>query len=113
MDETETGGRQLNVAEANALAQELNDIAAGREPGDETWRGGDVAARPVESSSEAGPSPEAATAGYKPLEAEEREARAGVYPPDVAPTVDVGGSPEMQAQLAEEYRQDDERGRGS
>jgi hypothetical protein len=99
----ETGGRQLTAAEANALAQELDDRAAGRQPGAvpeiETASGSGHAAAPIS---------EATAAGVEPLEGEEREANAGVFPPDIAPTVDVGGSPEARAALEEEYRQDDD-----
>jgi hypothetical protein len=109
VNETDAGGRQLTAAEANALAQELDDLAAGRQPGSGTSI--DTETRAEEAGP--GPSPEAATAGYKPLEGEEREARAGLFPPEVAPAVDIGGSPEEQAQLSEEYKQDDEYRRGS
>jgi hypothetical protein len=101
----EAGGRELTAAEANALAQELNDRAAGREPGtvhEIEVTGGSGAA------SEVSPSQEAATQGSEPLGAEEREANVQVYPPDITPTVDVGGSPEARAALEEEYRQDND-----
>ena len=51
------------------------------------------------------PSPEEASDGYQPLEAEMETAdEGGVYPPDIAPEVDIGGSPEEQAALRDEYR---------
>jgi hypothetical protein len=109
MDETTSGGRQLTAAEANALAQELDDRAAGREPGSDTT----IPTENRGTASGPGPSPEATAAGSNPLEGEEREARAGVFPPDVAPAVDIGDSPEERAQLSDEYRQDDEYRRSS
>jgi hypothetical protein len=44
------------------------------------------------------------TEGYDPLEAEEGSAGDNVYPADVDPTIEIGGSAEEQAALREEYR---------
>lgn len=48
------------------------------------------------------PTPDEATDGYKPLQAEEEDQKYGLYPPDIAPTVEIGGSPEEQQVLNEE-----------
>lgn len=48
------------------------------------------------------PTPDEATEGYKPLQAEEEDQKFGLYPPDIAPTVDIGGSPEEKQVLNEE-----------
>jgi hypothetical protein len=48
------------------------------------------------------PTPEEATEGYKPLEAEEQEEQAGLFPPDISPPIDIGGSPEEKEALREE-----------
>ena len=51
------------------------------------------------------PDLQVASAGYKPLRAEmETEDEGGMFPPDIDPTVDIGGGPEEQAALEEEYR---------
>jgi hypothetical protein len=69
----------------------------------------DVGARPADATDDRGdnglPTAAAMTEGYDPLEAEEETAEEGLYPPDVDPTIDIGGSPEEQAALREEYRQ--------
>lgn len=98
--------RRLDAAEANRLAQELNDGALG-EGTAPVARGGDVAARSIAPQSrdvDQSSSPEAATEGYTPLKGEEEESEAGVFPPDVVPPVDIGGSPEEQGVLRDEYR---------
>lgn len=99
-----TGGRQLTAADANRLAQQLDDEARGvATPGDDLDGGATRVDAPSDDSA-ASPSPEAATAGYDPLEGEEREAMTGVFPPDVDPSVHLGGSAEEKAALREEYK---------
>jgi len=51
---------------------------------------------------DSGPSPWDATTGNKPLEAEMREEERDVFPPNVAPAVDIGGSAEERQILEEE-----------
>lgn len=107
--DNETGVRQLHAADVNRLAQELNDGVAGS--GADTSAGNDDtgsrSAHPITPEEESQfPSPEAATAGYQPLAAEEIEKEQGLFPPDIAPTVEIGGSVEEQAALGEEYRRD-------
>lgn len=48
------------------------------------------------------PTPDEATEGYKPLQAEEGDEKFGLFPPDIAPTIEIGGSPEEQQVLNEE-----------
>jgi hypothetical protein len=48
------------------------------------------------------PTPGEASEGYKPLQAEEEDQKFGLYPPDIAPTVEIGGSPEEKQVLNEE-----------
>lgn len=48
------------------------------------------------------PSPEAATAGYKPLEAEEKEGADRLFPPGIDDPVQIGGDPEERETLNEE-----------
>ncbi len=48
------------------------------------------------------PTPDEATEGYKPLQAEEGDRKFGLFPPDIAPTIEIGGSPEEQQILNEE-----------
>lgn len=49
------------------------------------------------------PTPIEATDGEKPLQAEFESRAEGIYPPDISPAVDVGGSPEEQNVLEEEF----------
>lgn len=48
------------------------------------------------------PTPDEATEGYKPLQAEEQDQKFGLFPPDIAPTVEIGGTPEEKQVLNEE-----------
>jgi hypothetical protein len=68
----------------------------------------DTGARPADAAEERDrhglPTAEAMTEGYDPLEAEEGSAGDNVYPADVDPTIEIGGSAEEQAALREEYR---------
>lgn len=111
MEESENEGanRQLHAADVNRLAQELNDGTVIPGAGSSASND-DTGARPVDPVSpdegRSSPSPEAATQGYKPLASEEVEHEEELFPPDVAPTVNIGGSPEEQAALGEEYRRD-------
>lgn len=58
-----------------------------------------------DENTEAAPDPQQASAGDKPLEAEMETAdEGGIFPPDINPTVDIGGGPEEQAALEDEYR---------
>ena len=107
MDDTnfEGGGGQLTAADANALAQELNDRAAGREPGTAILAGSGAESM-RESGSGDDALQESVRAGREPLEARERTAREGIFPPEIEQGVEIGDSPESRAQLADEYRQD-------
>lgn len=48
------------------------------------------------------PTPDKATEGYKPLKAEMEEKKDQIFPPDIAPSVEIGGSPEEKQILEEE-----------
>lgn len=50
------------------------------------------------------PLPWEATEGYKPLEAEMETEQEGLFPPDIDPTIHIGGTPEEREALEEEYR---------
>lgn len=54
------------------------------------------------SSGDEYPTPIEAVEGEKPLAAEMQTETAGLFPPDIDPTVHVGGSPEEQQILREE-----------
>jgi hypothetical protein len=73
---------------------------------DETERseGGAIPVRRDDERDEAGPTPEQATEGEKPLEAEIETRESNLFPPDVDPTVDIGGGPEERGALDEEFR---------
>lgn len=96
--DTGPGMRQLDAEAVNREAQELNDMPA------------DAVIPTAQTQQVEGvdnvPTAEQATEGYKPLAAEENEAQAGVFPPDVDPTIDIGGSPEDREALRQEFRQE-------
>lgn len=109
MDTNSDSSRRLTAAEVNELAQALDEGAPAvtdQEPSASTGPAGAVPASPSGSREIEGlPSAVAQTEGDNPLAAEEREEQLGMFPPDIAPTVDIGGSLEEQAALREEYRQ--------
>ena len=104
--EAETHPRRFTASEVNEMAQALDDgvgmpaQSASSDPG--------AASVPLTQDGAATtndyPSAEEQTQGENPLEAEEGEANAGLYPRDVASNLSFGGSPEEQESLAEEYR---------
>lgn len=102
--------RQLDASEVNRLAQEIDEAALNQSTpgwtGESIPSGGDLSEGGTEAGSVSGaPSAETATAGEDSLEAEERERRAHLFPDDVVPRVEIGGSPEEQGVLRDEYNE--------
>jgi hypothetical protein len=110
-----TGGegaaRRLDASEVNRLAQELDDATINQR--EVAWES-DTAASPADGGAQpvgataAGsvddaPSPDAAVVGGDALGAEEGEKGVHLFPPDVAPGVEIGGTPEEQGVLRDEY----------
>jgi hypothetical protein len=56
----------------------------------------------MEDRDSGAPTPQEAAEGETPLKAEEQEEAAGLFPPDIAPPVEIGGTPEEQETLREE-----------
>lgn len=108
MDVDNEAARRLTAADVNDLAQALDDgtltsaeILSGPDPAGAGARA-DVDA-PATALPAAPPADQKAAAEYS-LGAEEREKQAGVFPPATEPDVVIGGSPEEQAALDEEFR---------
>jgi hypothetical protein len=59
---------------------------------------------PTDAGADVGPSPEEATAGYRPLESEITAEEGHLFPPDVNPPIEIGGAPEEKGALDEEFR---------
>lgn len=99
-ENTEGGERLLDADAANRLAQQLNDRAQGLDTPQDTSTiptesyTPDVGSRPVSDT----------TSQSDSLETQEVQAGKELYPPDAADTVDVGGSPEDQGVLRDEFR---------
>jgi hypothetical protein len=96
----EEGAQRIDAEGANRLAQEINDEAEGRAP---TGAPSEIETSEREGAG-LGPSPENTAAGYNPLQAEEGEGSAHLFPPNVAPDVELGGSAEERAALQEEFK---------
>lgn len=101
------GGRELNAAAANDLAQELNErgmgsanLGSSNVASTDDMDHDDAGAKPVVKASSDTVQP----SGDEALEAEEEEKQSGLFPPDVVGSVEIGGSPEDARALEDEYR---------
>lgn len=87
-----SGGRGLH--NRGPLTESERDVALGP-----PWR----TYMDKRSEGDTYPTPDEATDGEKPLQAEMRTEAAGLFPPDIDPAVEIGGSPEDHQVLREEF----------
>jgi hypothetical protein len=94
------GAHPASPSDEAAIPQPSPDLPPGYVP-----YGAEPSARELQVDDHGSiPSPEAATAGYKPFEAEEQERDARVFPPEVADPLAGARDPEEREALDEELR---------